>query len=114
MYECNAIEKKKHTHTHSSVAEKVIQTLQDPLLTYTIRSTLSHTHEHTHTQITDYLSLLVHEWASDQQRGAGSELQTIIPCTKAVTAETREPSPEGKDGENTGRRNGARDKPRLR
>lgn len=49
MYECNAIEEKKHTHTHSSVAEKVIQTLQDPLLIYTIRSTLSHTHKHTHT-----------------------------------------------------------------
>lgn len=49
MYECNAIEEKKHTHTHSSVAEKVIQTLQDPLLIYTTRSTLSHTHKHTHT-----------------------------------------------------------------
>lgn len=48
MYECNAIEEKKHTHTHSSVAEKVIQTLQDPLLIYTTRSTLSHTHKHTH------------------------------------------------------------------
>lgn len=86
MYECNAIEEKKHTHTHSSVAEKVIQTLQDPLLIYTEAHSL--THINTHTQITDYISLLVHEWASDQQRGAGSELQTIIPCTKAVTAET--------------------------
>lgn len=37
----------------------------------------------------------------DQQRGAGSEFQTIIPCAKAVTAETWEPSPEGRDGETT-------------